>query len=64
MAPAKNPPELASAILELLGDPSLAEKFSQEGPLTAQEYTWEKVSDRMEAALLDFVTVPASRPSS
>jgi hypothetical protein len=52
------------AILELLGDPSLAEKFRQEGPLTAQEYTWEKVSDRMETALLDFVTVPAARPSS
>jgi glycosyltransferase involved in cell wall biosynthesis len=64
MVPAKNPPELATAILELLGDPSLAEKFRQKGPLTAQEYTWEKVSDRMETALLDFVTVPAARPSS
>jgi len=59
--PPMNHKELAAAIQQLLLDPALAEKFRQNGPLTAQEYTWDKVVDRMENALMDFINQPPFR---
>lgn len=59
MTPPKDAQKLATAILEVLSNPALAQKFAQHGPLTAQEYTWEKAVDRMESALLDFFIPPA-----
>ena len=61
MVPPMKHKELAAAIQQLLLDPALVEKFRQNGPLTAQEYTWDKVADRMENALMDFINQPPFR---
>jgi len=55
MVPPKDTQKLAKAITNLLSDQALMERFQHNGPLTASEYTWEKVVDRLEAALFDFL---------
>ena len=43
------PKELAAAIARLLGDPSLRESMRRAGPLRAAEFSWERVSAKVEA---------------
>ncbi len=40
--------EMADAILRLLSDGDLAEKFRETGPQTAKRFTWEKTVDKFE----------------
>ena len=43
------PKELAAAIARLLGDPALRESMHRAGPLRAAEFSWERVSAKVEA---------------
>lgn len=54
MVQPKEPEKLASAMLEVLNSPALAAKFAENAPPTAEEFSWEKSTDRLEACLLDF----------
>lgn len=54
LVPAKNPSALAQAMIQALTQPDLAVTLSRNGPPTAAEFTWEKASQRMETALVDF----------
>jgi len=42
-------------MLTVLNSPDLAGKFRQNGPITADGYTWEKATDRFEKALLKLI---------
>jgi glycosyltransferase involved in cell wall biosynthesis len=48
IVPPRDPKALANAILRLLDDESLREKFRKEGPKTAKQFTWDKTVDRVE----------------
>lgn len=61
LVPPANPQELAKAMMDLLLNNLLIEKFRQNGPLTASEYTWDKVVDRTEEILYDFINSPSVR---
>ncbi len=51
MVPPRDPKALAEAMIELLRNKELAEKFRRNGPITASKFTWETATDRFEAAL-------------
>jgi glycosyltransferase involved in cell wall biosynthesis len=53
VVPIKNPNRMAEAILALISNPSLADQFRKNGPLTAKRFGWELATDRFEAALLN-----------
>ena len=51
MTPARDPQALAAAVLRVLGDPALAQQLSENGPPTAAEFDWERVTDNLERRL-------------
>jgi glycosyltransferase involved in cell wall biosynthesis len=51
LVPPKDPAKLSEAMLTVLNSTDLAEKFRRNGPVTSDEYTWEKATDRFEQAL-------------
>jgi len=51
--PPKDPKSLAYAILRLLDDEDLREKFKKEGPKTAKQFTWDKTVDKVEKIFTD-----------
>lgn len=51
MTPARDPEALAAAVLRVLGDPALAQQLSVNGPPTAAEFDWDKVTDNLERRL-------------
>ncbi len=51
LVPPKSPVKLAEAIIQLLNDNRLAEKFSRAGLETVKTFSWEKATDRFEQAL-------------
>lgn len=48
VVPPKDPKALADAVLRLLEDEDLREKFKKEGPKTAKQFTWDKTVDKIE----------------
>lgn len=52
MVPAKNPEALAKAIITVLKDDELKEKFKVNGLITASRYTWEQGVDDFEKSLM------------
>jgi|GEM_PF-2402602 len=48
VVPPRNPQAMADAILRLLSDKDLCRKLSEEGPKTAQQFTWDKTADKVE----------------
>ncbi len=52
----KSPVQMAEAILKLLNDPALQQMLRGNGPSTAAEFTWDKATDRLETALLSFIS--------
>jgi glycosyltransferase involved in cell wall biosynthesis len=48
VVPPRNPAAMADAILRLLTDDSLRERFRIKGPVTAKRFTWEKTTDAVE----------------
>lgn len=57
LVPPKDPEKLAEAMLTVLNSPELAAKFRENGPITADEYTWEKATDRFEKALFQITGI-------
>lgn len=55
VVPPRQPDLLAEAMLRVLDELELAERFRRAGPPTAAEFTWEKAVDRLEEALRDFL---------
>lgn len=51
LVPPKSPEKLAEAVIRLLNDSRLAEKFSRAGLETVKTFSWEKATDRFEQAL-------------
>ena len=51
MVPPCNPNALAEAMIEVLQNENLAEKFRRNGPITASSFSWDAATDRFEAAL-------------
>lgn len=51
----KNPQALSAAIIELLKDESLRERFKREGPKTARKFTWENATDSIERLFSGFI---------
>jgi glycosyltransferase involved in cell wall biosynthesis len=51
MVPIRDPGALAGAIIRVLNDDELAERFRRNGPLMAAQFTWDKAVDRLERAL-------------
>jgi glycosyltransferase involved in cell wall biosynthesis len=56
MVPPKSPELLAKGIEQILSDTELARKLAQNGPATAQKFTWETAVDRFENAILQLVS--------
>lgn len=52
LVPVRQPSAVAAAILRLLDDPELAGQLSANGPLTAAQFDWEVVTDKLEQKLL------------
>jgi len=48
IVPPRNSEAMAAAILRLLSDKGLCDKFRMEGLKTAKEFTWDKTADRVE----------------
>jgi glycosyltransferase involved in cell wall biosynthesis len=48
VVPPRNPEAMADAILRLLSDKDLCQKLSEEGPKTAQQFTWDRTADKVE----------------
>lgn len=48
IVPPKNPEAMANAILRLLLDEDLCEKFRREGPKTAKQFTWDETVNAFE----------------
>jgi len=48
VVPPKDPKAIADAVLRLLEDEDLREKFKKEGPKTAKQFTWNKTVDKVE----------------
>jgi glycosyltransferase involved in cell wall biosynthesis len=48
IVPPRNPEAMANAILRLLSDKDLCQKLGEEGPKTAQQFTWDKTADKIE----------------
>ena len=48
VVPAKDPESLADAILRLIEDRGLADKFRQEGIRTARRFTWNRMTEETE----------------
>lgn len=48
VVPTKDPKALANAVLRLLDDGDMREKFGKEGPETAKQFTWDKTVDKVE----------------
>lgn len=55
VVPPKNPAAIAEAIFRLLDDRGLRERLATEGVKTAQQFTWEKTTDRVEALFKEAV---------
>jgi len=51
VVPHRKPAELAAAILRLIEEPSLAHNLAEAGVETARQFTWDKVTDRLEEIL-------------
>ncbi|MFC2059098.1 glycosyltransferase family 4 protein [Chloroflexota bacterium] len=49
LVPPRDEKALALALTELLGDKSLREKMGEQGRLKAQDYSWEKVAEKVLA---------------
>lgn len=49
VVPPRQPFKLAEAILRLLEDKQLSDKFREKGPETARQFTWEKTTDKFES---------------
>ncbi|MFN8491993.1 MAG: glycosyltransferase family 4 protein [Caldilineaceae bacterium] len=54
IVPARNPLQLAGAVLNVLTDDALATRLSHNGPNTIAPYDWETAVDRFEACLQEF----------
>lgn len=54
LSPPRRPDLLAQSVQSLLDQPELAARLSQNGPPTAAQFTWPRVAERMEQALLRF----------
>jgi glycosyltransferase involved in cell wall biosynthesis len=52
LVPPKNPESLADAIIKVLSNNGLQEKFKKNGLETAQEFTWKRAVDVFENALI------------
>ena len=52
MVPPKNPEALAEAMITILSDNTLQEKFKANGLITAARYTWEQGVDDFEKSLM------------
>ena len=48
VVPPKDPERLAGAVLRLLEDEDLRERFKREGPRTAKKFTWDRTIDAVE----------------
>jgi len=48
IVPPRKPEILADAVLRLLDDEGLRERFRKEGPVTAKQFTWDKTTDSFE----------------
>lgn len=48
VVPPKDPRQLADAVMRLLDDEDLRERFKKEGPRTAKKFTWDKTVDAAE----------------
>jgi glycosyltransferase involved in cell wall biosynthesis len=59
--PAKDPEQLANAILELVGNLSKARDLAEEGMRTASTLTWNAATDRLEAILEEAVGSRSAR---
>ncbi|RME48818.1 MAG: glycosyltransferase family 1 protein [Caldilineae bacterium] len=55
MVPPRRPDALAEAMLRLLADPALAERFAAAGLQTAQRFNWRTSVEKMEAILQSVV---------
>jgi glycosyltransferase involved in cell wall biosynthesis len=55
MVPPKKPYELARGIKQLLNNQSLLELFKKNGLKTAQEFTWDIVTDKFEKVICDAI---------
>jgi glycosyltransferase involved in cell wall biosynthesis len=51
LVPPRDPPALATAMLTVLGDQTLSDRFRLAGPITAAEFSWTRAADRFEQAL-------------
>lgn len=54
VVPPRNPQLMADAIIRLLKEEGLREKFRKNGPITAKEFTWQKTVDRVEEIFEQF----------
>ncbi len=55
VVPARDPAALEEAILRLIDDPQLAQRFRENGPKTAAMFNWDLAVDRFEAALAELI---------
>lgn len=53
IVPSRNPKAIADAILRLLSDEGLSQRFRQEGPETARQFTWDKMVDSIEKLFME-----------
>ncbi len=53
MVPPKEPEALAQSIIKVMKDHDLQEKLTDNGLITAQKFTWERVIDVFEKAFAD-----------
>lgn len=61
VVPAQHPPALAAAIERLLTDPALAQRLAQQGRQHVHTlFTWQAVTDRVEAAYGRLLQAPAN----
>lgn len=51
MVPPRDPDALAEAILRLIDDQELANRFRENGPITAAQFDWDSAVERFENAL-------------
>jgi glycosyltransferase involved in cell wall biosynthesis len=51
----RDPSALAAAMLAVLNDRALADRFRRAGPATAAQFTWTRAADRFEQALESFL---------